>query len=160
MSNATEETLRGSNNTNVITNLLSVVADATSPAAAGYAVTTPVTGFDRCIALTINATLTGATGGTLNVIVETSPNGTDWYELVSFAQLSAAAAAVQKSVAILVDGVIAARGKNQTTAVVLAAGTAFGGQWYDRLRVRYIAGTSTSAGAVQAIEAIARVVGK
>lgn len=154
---ATEETLSGNRRTNDIKNLLATGSEATSPAAQGYAVSTPVTGFDPYEAITVNATLTGATGGALNVLVETSPDGTNWYEMVHFPQIAAAAAAAQYSVSIQLDNTVVARGKNKTTTAALATGTAFGGQWYDRMRVRFIAGSGTSAGAAQAVEIIGRI---
>lgn len=157
MANATEETLSGNNRTNDVKNLLATGTEATSPAAAGYARTTPVTGFDRYESITVNAVLTGATGGALNVVVETSPNGTNWYELVHFPQIAAGAAAASYGVSIQLTGELVARGKNNTTTVSLATGTAFGGHWYDRMRVRFVAGSGTSAGAAQQVEVIGRI---
>jgi hypothetical protein len=113
-----------------------------------------VTGFAKCQWLTVIATLTGATGGTLDVILEHSPDGVDWYELAHFPQVAAAAAAKTITWEPGVGGSFITIGKNQTTASVLAAGMSAGELWFDRLRVRQIAGTSTSAGAAQSVVVI------
>jgi hypothetical protein len=136
-----------------VINLLSVVADATSPAAASSsAVTTPVTGLAVFSSITIVVTITGATGGTLDVVIETSGNGTDWYEYVRFPTAAATAAAKSYTHDPQLTGAIVNVGKNLTTTMVLAANSARGGHWGDRMRVRYVTGASNTAGAVQAIE--------
>lgn len=151
MTLASDETISGANLTTKSVALLSGT-QATSPAAAGYAVSTAQTGFQKFQNLRIDATLTGATGGTLDVVVETSPDGTNWYEMVHFAQKAAASAATQHVCGLnRANGTITAIGKNLTTTTVLAAGSIADCQWFDRLRVRMIAGTSTLAGAAQSI---------
>ena len=129
-------------------------AEATSPAAAGYSRSTAVTGFAQFEWIQIVATIQGATGGTLDIVVETSADGTDWLEFCRFSQLSAAATAVTCSVDPVPDGVITARGKNLTTTFVIAAGSCVGGMWLDQMRVRMVAGGGTSAGAIQSVSVI------
>jgi hypothetical protein len=153
--------LRGRNRATITTELLAGT-EATSPAAAGAATSTAATGFLRYQTLTIIGSLLGATGDTLDVIVETSADGTDWYEMIRFTQLAAGGAAATSRFNISPTGGAgtALTGKNLTTTTGLASGTAANGQWFDRLRVRYIAGTSTSAGAVQKVTVFGTVLGK
>lgn len=162
MSNATEETLRGSNRAIVVTDLLDTGTEKTSPAAAGYAVSTTKTGFAKYQGLVVVGSLLGATGGTLDVVVETSYDGTDWFELVHFTQLSAGGAAATSRFCLSPTGGAASAvvGKNLTTTTVVASGAAVNGIWGDSMRVRFVAGTSTSAGAIQAVSIIGLVNGK
>lgn len=153
MSGATEETARGANQVTIPIALLSGT-EATSPAAAGYVTSTPVAGFAKCQWITVLATIKGATGGTLDVILEHSPDGNDWYEFVHFAQLAAAAAETTISWEPGDGGQFIAVGKNKTTTTVLAAGASAGRLWFDRFRIRFVAGASTSAGAVQSVTVI------
>lgn len=153
--------LRGRNRATITTELLSGT-EATSPAAAGAATSTAATGFLKYQTLTIVGALAGATGGTLDVIVETSADGTDWYEMIRFTQLASGGAAATSRFNISPTGGAATVvvGKNLTTTTGMVSGTSVNGQWFDRLRVRYIAGTSTSAGAVQKVTVFGTVLGK
>lgn len=137
--------------------LVSATADATGPASATYQVTTGVAGFSSFKAIAIVATITGGTGGALDVIVETSPNGgVDWYEYCHFTQVAAATAKTYIYSPAL-NGAMVNVGKNNlsgstlTTTMTLAAGSGVGGPWGDLLRLRYVAGASTSVGAIQAV---------
>ena len=132
--------------------LLATGNEKTSPATATYAVSTPVTGLGVFTAITIYADLLGATGGTLDIALETSPDGVNWYEYVRFANTAAAAAAKSFTYDPVLDGAIVNVGKNLTTTFVLAASTARGGHWGDQMRVRMVANASTTAGAVQSIK--------
>ncbi len=58
-----------------------------------------------------------------------------------------------KAITIIAD-LLGAVGKDLTTTMVLAAGNAAGGHWFDQLRVRYVGGASTSAGAAQVIKVL------
>lgn len=135
-------------------NLLSVTADATSPAAAGAATTTPVTGFSRFKTISFIATIQGATGGILDIIVEHSPDGTNWYEYIHFVTQTAALAAASYTYGPALNDSLVQVGKNLTTTYVLGSGSVAGSHWFDQLRVRYIAGASTSAGAAQLISVL------
>jgi hypothetical protein len=153
--------MRGRNRETVTTELVSGT-EATSPATASSAVSTAVSGFMKYQTLTIIGALAGATGGTLDVIVETSTDGTDWYEMVRFTQLASGGAAAVSRFNLSPTGGAATVvvGKNLTTTTGMVSGTSINGQWFDQLRVRYIAGTSTSAGAVQKVTVVGTVLGK
>ncbi len=124
------------------------VQNAASYLAAGIA--GPLDDFD---AVDVTADLVGATGGTLDVYLQTSNDGSSWYDSVHFAQLAAGAAAVSYRVTLARFGQPASAapvvvGKNGTPA--LAAGTAvqsFG----TRARLVMVAGSGTSAAAKVAV---------
>jgi hypothetical protein len=110
-------------------------------------------GFSKWRQLAFVATVTGATGGALDVYVQHSPDGVTWYDYIHFTQAAAAASAVTYFYSPTVDNdSIVAIGKNTTPA--LAANTAVGGPWFDQLRVLYVAGASTSAGAAQVVNVL------
>lgn len=133
--------------------LLTVTADQTSPAgASASAVTTGMTGFADFSAITIVATITGGTGGTLDVMIEHSPDGTNWYEYCHLPQLSAGASATTYVYSPALNDQVVQVGKNLTTTTTLAAANGAGGHWFDQLRVRYITGSGNSAGAAQNIK--------
>lgn len=132
----------------------------TSPASAGSAASsqavvnsTGVAGIasgllDVSEHLFVLAQLVGATGGTLDVYIQTSPDlGTTWVDWAHFPQLAAGAAAIKyaftvsKGSQLLTPTVV---GVNNSPA--LAVNTVVGG-WGDRFRLWMVAGASTSAGA-------------
>jgi hypothetical protein len=126
---------------------------ATSPSSATTTAQTAVTGLGSYNTMSVYATLTGATGGTLDVYLQYSPDlGNTWVDYMHFVQKAAASAAtihyfsVSKSAQ---QTTITAVGTG--TSPALAAGTVLGGDWGDRLRVVFVAGASTSAGASQTI---------
>lgn len=102
-------------------------------------------------AIDIVAELVGATGGTLDVYVQTSHDGGQtWYDSVHFTQLTASGSAAiwRTSVTHFAQPSSAAPvavGKNLSPA--LAANTTVQGGWGDRARLVYVAGSGTSAGA-------------
>ena len=135
--------------------LISLVA-GTSPAGASTSATTSaIKGFGRYKAITILADLLGGTGGTLDVIVEHSPDGTDWYEYVHFTQLADGATIKTYSYAPGLNDTIVAVGKNLTTTMILTSGNAAGGHWFDQMRIRYVTGSGNSAGAAQIVRVLA-----
>jgi hypothetical protein len=154
MANATNETVGGFDRHDEVKNLLGTGSEATSPASATYSRSTAVTGFSQFEWIQIVATIQGATGGTLDIAIETSADGSTWLELCRFVQLAAGATAATYTVDPTPDGIITARGRNLTTTFVLAAGSCVGGMWLDQMRVRMVAGSGTSAGAAQAISVI------
>ena len=98
--------------------------------------------------LAIAADLVGATGGTLDVYIQTSPNGgTTWFDYAHFTQLTNGNAAVRYAFAVSPSGLLTPSvvGINLTPA--LAAGVCIGGAWGDRMRLVFVAGTGTTAGA-------------
>lgn len=102
---------------------------------------------DDYLEVRLVARLTGATGGTLDVYVQFSPDaGSNWVDLVHFPQLAGAAPTVLYSVTT------AMRPSTITTvgsglSPVLAASTVVGGPWGDRMRLVFVAGSGTSVGA-------------
>jgi hypothetical protein len=95
------------------------------------------------------AELVGATGGTLDVFVQLSPDeGQNWYDIIHYPTLAAAAPAViyQTPISTATNTATAVKvGKNLAPA--LAAGTVVNGAFTDRLRLVMVAGAGTTAGA-------------
>lgn len=153
MAAADNATLGGFDRNNEVVELLAG-AEATSPASATYSRSTPVTGFAQFEWVQIIATVQGATGGVLDIVIETSADGSTWLELFRTVQLAAGATSATYTVDPTPDGIVTARGKNLTTTFVIAAGSCVGGMWLDRMRVRMVAGAGTSAGAVQSVSVV------
>lgn len=131
--------------------------NSTSPASATTAVGATLAGLDAFETLTIFATLTGATGGTLDVYLQMSPDaGTTWVDYIHYAQILAAAGAASKLITVtrLTNSGTAPIAVGTGTTPALAANTIVGGNWGDRLRVLYVAGASTTAGAAQVIQIV------
>lgn len=142
---------------NLLTKTVGGIADSLSPASATYKVTTGVDGFSSYTAISFIATITGGTGGTLDAIIEHSPDGgTTWYEYVHLPQVAAATAASYTYGPALNDSIVTV-GKNNlagdtlTTTMVLGNGAVAGSHWFDMLRVKYVAGASTTVGATQVV---------
>ena len=123
----------------------------TTPAAPGTAVVgSAITWLDRYDVVRIAADLVGATGGPLDVYLQTSPNGgANWYDFAHFPQLAAAAAATKYFVAPTGSNAITVVGKDLAPA--LAANTCVGGHPGERMRVVAVAGALTTAGAAVTI---------
>lgn len=108
----------------------------------------PLGDFD---AIDIVAELVGATGGTLDVYVQTSlDEGATWYDSVHFTQLASGGAAAIYRTAVThfaqpSSAAPVAVGKNLSPA--LAASTTVQGGWGNRARLVYVAGSGTTAGA-------------
>ncbi len=141
------------------------IFNETSPSAAGTAASSqpvenqasflpngvagPMSDYD---AVDIVADLVGATGGTLNVYVQGSPDdGRNWYDIVAFKQLAPGASAVSyqapisNAVATTAPSVV---GKNLTPALSPGStGAVVNGAFSDRMRLVMVAGSGTSAGA-------------
>lgn len=127
---------------------------ATSPAAASTVAGPALTGAGLWNNLLVLADLTGATGGTLDVYLQHSPDGgTTWYDLVHWPQKAAAAALTTLAITLCrynVPTAPIAIGKGTTPA--LAVNTVATGGWGDQLRLLFVAGASTTAGAVQTVK--------
>jgi hypothetical protein len=105
-------------------------------------------------AVDVIAELKGATGGTLDVYLQISPNdGIDWFDLIHWPQLGAGASAViyqapiSNATATTTTTVV---GKNLSPTLGSATpttGVVVNGAFSDRMRLVMVAGTSTSAGA-------------
>lgn len=128
----------------------------TSASAAGTVAQAPATGLGPYRSLMIYAALTGATGGTLDIYLQMSPDsGTTWIDFLHFAQIAAAAAIIYRAWPLTKIAAVATPVTIGTgTTPALAANSTVGGDWGDRLRVVSVAGASTSAGAAQVIKLI------
>lgn len=120
------------------------VQNVTSPYPNGVAA--PINDSD---ALDVFAELVGATGGTLDVYLQISPDGgLNWTETIHFAQLAAGAAAVkyQAPVSLFTNITVpVVVGKNLVPA--LATNVVVNGAYSDRCRLLFVAGAGTTAGA-------------
>ncbi len=126
-------------------------ADATSPGSNTHQETTAIR-LPACRGFIILAELMGGTGGALDVLIEHSPDGVDWYEAIHFTQAAAATASFQHiSRQQNTAGTTLVVGKNNTTTMTLAASSVGGPPLLPFVRVRYVAGVGTSAGATQRI---------
>lgn len=131
---------------------------ATSPATATSAVGgTFKSGFlQNADFLVIDATLTGATGGTLDVYLQHKVADDVFVDLVHFAQKTAGAATTRH--VLTIDGkgtsIVAVGSSNAAapgTGVALAAGATTNSWPAGDIRIVFVAGASTSAGASQTI---------
>ena len=112
-------------------------------------------GIDDFESIDVFAVLQGATGGTLDVYVQASPDsGSTWFDIVHFGQLVAAAPLVQYKCTI------AARFQATSDAPVvvgsalnpaLGAGVVVQGMGFDRCRLVFKSGSGPSAGANQKV---------
>jgi len=104
----------------------------------------------------ILAQLVGATGGTLDVYMQSSSdNGQTWQDRVHFAQLAAGAAAISYGVTLTAFGQPTSAAPVQIgtgTTPMLSAGTYLQGIGFDRMRLVLVAGTGTTAGAAVKIQ--------
>ncbi len=143
----------------------------TSPAAAGtaasavavmgsasYAPAGVAVPFDDYESLNVVAELVGATGGTLDVYLQVSPDqGVNWFDFAHFPQLAGSASAIKYTLTaslyspLTVPIVI---GKNLVPA--LAVNTFVNGAMGDRMRLLMVAGTSTSVGAAVKVSLVAQ----
>ena len=136
----------------------------TSPAAASTVVSTEVTGLDKYDSLIILAVLAGGTGGTLDVYLQVATKeedgaATEWVDYAHFAQIADGAAAIKRLWSVTRHAQITSIatigiGTASTPAVALAANTILGGEFGSRMRVVFVAGAGTSAGAAQIIDII------
>ena len=105
-------------------------------------------------AVDVIAELKGATGGTLDIYLQISPNdGIDWFDLIHFAQLANGASAViyqapiSNATATTTPTVV---GKNLSPTLGSSApttGQVVNGAFSDRMRLVMVAGSGTSVGA-------------
>ena len=137
--------------------LFTLTYTATSPATAVTAVADPMGGLDKCDYVIIDASLAGGTGGTLDIYLQREIDGTasdvwaDWYH---FAQLSAGSTAkvsVTSDMATTTAPIVIGIGTLAVPAVALAANTLTAREPMGRVRMVFVAGASTSAGAAQTI---------
>jgi hypothetical protein len=120
-----------------------------APAAADAAAASlgTVAGLAKYDLIQVYCEVQGATGGTLDLYLQTSfDEGTTWWDWAHLDQLSAAAAAVKYVVQPSTSTAILTIGKGSSPA--LAAGEVCG-PWGNLMRVWMVPGASTSAGAAQ-----------
>jgi hypothetical protein len=104
--------------------------------------------------LVIDATLTGATGGTLDVYLQRKVADDSWFDWVHFPQLADGAATKRYTVTITGNGstiVEVGGGSDASPGVALAANTAVDVTPGGDVRIVFVAGVGTSAGAAQTI---------
>ena len=114
---------------------------------AGYA------DLSNCRNFTIVRTLQGATGGTLDVYLQFSPDGSTWYDWAHFDQQAGSAAANTKVWVPALTNTSTTIGSG--TSPALAVSTFIGGHPTKAVRVLYVSGSGTSVGAAQTIKLIA-----
>jgi hypothetical protein len=131
----------------------------TSPAAASTVAGDPIGGLAKFDFITVDATLVGATGGTLDIYLQRELGETgsliwaDWYHFAQIADSAAAASVTFNSYAATATtypltigiGTLAAPG------VAIAANTLATPTPGQRLRIVSVAGAGTSAGGAQKI---------
>ena len=114
---------------------------------AGNGIAAPL---DDAEAIDIAVDMVGATGGTLDLYVQSSPDGgVNWYDIVHFPQLTAGAPAIkyQAPLSLFTNSTAPVQvGKNLLPA--LAAGAIVQGAFSDRLRLVMVAGSGTTLGAL------------
>jgi hypothetical protein len=141
-------------------NITAFNLSATSPAAASTVLGTSsamLDAFSKCV---VQARVQGATGGTLDIYIQSSSNSaasTGWYDVAHYTQLAAGAAAAGW-VFTLSRGPSTATAPTGTNTAdgtpALAANTMVPNALGNALRVVFVAGASTSAGAVQTINVL------
>jgi hypothetical protein len=106
----------------------------------------------------VEAHLVGATGGTLDVWLQRKAGPNLWVDWVHFAQLAAGASAIHYSFIVKNTataagalGAVTTVGNDATPAVGAGTGLITNNHPGDAVRVVFVAGASTSAGAAQKI---------
>lgn len=125
-----------------------IVAITSQSSASTTQDSSPLIGLDRYSHVDVYALLVGATNGTLDVYIQTSYDGTTYFDVAHFAQLASGAAAIIYQATFPSVRVAAAPivvGSNTTSA--LAAGAATGARLGRKTRIRTVSGVGTTAGA-------------
>lgn len=129
---------------------------ATSPAAASTVVHTSVfkgSLFRKAEFLVIDTLFAGATGGTLDVYLQKKTGSDAWLDILHWPQIAAGAT---KKYTVSIDGrgtsiVEVGGGTDSSPGVALAANTVVNAIPGDDVRIIFVAGGGTSAGASQTI---------
>jgi len=134
-----------------------LIATATSPAAAGTVIGPVLTGLALSggESYVIDAILTGATGGLLNVYLQRKVTANLWQDWISFTQVAAAAAAVTLTAVVTGQGnatmLALGGGTDSAASPLLVAGTVNNVTPGGDVRVVFVAAALTTAGASQQI---------
>ena len=124
------------------------LAEASPDTASTVASVATIKGLGGFDAIVLDAYLQGATGGTLDIYVQRlAPDGTNWLDYAHFPQLADGAAAQWYTAELQPALGINAVGSG--TSPSLAANTILGGHPGSEIRLVFVAGTGTSAGAAQ-----------
>lgn len=130
---------------------------ATSPSTATTAVAATQfkgSAFSKAEQLVIDAALVGATGGTLDVYLQRKVASDTWRDLAHFPQLASGGAAVKYTATITGEGtslVVVGGGSDAAPGVALAVNTVVNVIPGGDIRVVFVSGAGTSAGASQSI---------
>lgn len=107
--------------------------------------------------LQVIATLQGAPRGSLDVFIQTSPTGATWTDYAHFPKALTSAGAKPQTVTWTVSRGAESGGftvVGQDLKPMLAEGKVLGGEYGAHIRVVYVAGAGTTAGAEQKITVI------
>lgn len=124
---------------------------ATSPAEATSSTLGTFSGLSRYTSGTFVATLTGATGGTLDVYLQVW-DGANWIDYAHFPQKAGGSAATIVALPVTRHYQRVATVATGVDTPALAADVCIGGDFGDAVRVRAVAGSGTSAGASQVVK--------
>lgn len=123
---------------------------ATSPATPSTATLGTFSGLARYTSGTFVATLTGATGGNLDVYLQVW-DGANWIDYAHFPQKTAGSGATIVALPVTRNYQRVATVATGVDTPALAADVCLGGDFGDVVRVRAVAGAATSAGASQTV---------
>lgn len=147
-----------------VVTLASGTTNTNSSGASIAQVTTPVTGFGGCYGLSFIADFTGATGGTVDVVIEGSDDGANYYEWHRYTQLAATtvlsklgpawttATSQTNAVAVAKNG--GGSAGSPSTTLTIAAESARVGPPPNSLRLRFVIANGVSVGAVYSVRVI------
>ena len=138
---------------------LKIIATETTPSSATTAASAGTikgcNGFDSVCGILEFTGVGGGMGGTLDVYVQSSwDEGTTWFDFVHFTQFASGAASSTAKFSSDVLNTITTIGKN--TSPALAANSCAGRDWGDWIRMLYVAGASTTAGATVKLTVIGK----
>jgi hypothetical protein len=136
----------------VVIDLSGTSPSSASTAAGANTITAGYPDLSNVINISIFRSIQGGTGGVLDIYLQCSPDGTNWYDWAHYAQQAAGASVTSKIWVPGMTNLSTTIGTGLTPA--LAADTMIGGHPGKAVRVVYVAGASTSAGAAQTIKLI------
>lgn len=131
----------------------SQVVSGNSPASASTAVLGQFSGLAAFKAGVFIATLTGATGGALDVYLQVYDRAADkWFDYAHFPQKAEGSAVTTVAIPVSREYQrVASRAIGSDATPALAVDTCVGGDFGDVVRVLCVAGVGTSAGAAQTV---------